>query len=128
MIQKTPLARRAFAVYVNGKRNCVAGIGDDGVLNAMVDHVVGNGRNELYLRVGGLIGPTGEHVVWRRQRLKAGDEVRVKIVETTSVDRPKERRQPDPKQDLKAQKRYVREMARKLGWQVTTKRVKHQPA
>lgn len=115
---------RAFEVFVNGKRLCVAGIGDDGVLNTMLDHVVGNGRDEVFLRVGGLIGPAGEHVFWRTQALKTGDEVRVKVVETHSVDRPKERHRRDPKQELTAQKRYVRQMARKLGWQLTTKQVK----
>ena len=112
---------RAFKVYLNHKLLCVAGVGDDGVLNAMVDHAVGNGRNEVYLRVGGLIVPTMEHVLWRNQKLKRGDEVRVKIVESDSTDRPKERHQRDQKQELKAQKRYVREMARKFGWKVTTK-------
>ena len=125
MIRAAESAMRAFEVYVNGKRLCVAGIGDDGVLNTMVDHVVGNGRNELYLRVGGLISPTNEHVLWRSQRLKIGDEVRVKIVETASVDRPKERHRRDPEKELTAKKRYVREMAREFGWQVvTTKQVK----
>ena len=33
----------AFEVYVNRKRVCVAGIGEVGALNTMVDHVVGNG-------------------------------------------------------------------------------------
>ncbi|HYL74549.1 MAG TPA: hypothetical protein VEU96_10110 [Bryobacteraceae bacterium] len=111
---------RAFEVHVNGKRLCVAGIGDDGVLNTMVDHVVGHGMNELYLRVGGLISPTMEHVRWTRRRLKTGDEVRVKIIESGSTDRPRKRYRLDPKEDLRAQKRYVREMARKFGWKVTT--------
>jgi len=115
-------ARRAFEVYLNGKRLCVAGVGDDGVLNTMIDHVAGKGRNELHLLVGGLIGPAGEHVVWIRKRLKRGDEVRVQIVEAALVDQPGERRRRDPKQDLKALKRYVRQMARKLGWEVRTTR------
>ena len=113
---------RAFEVHVNGKRLCVAGIGDDGVLNTMVDYVVGHGRSELYLRVGGLISPTMEHVLWRNQRLKTGDEVRVTIVESASTDRPKKRYRLDPKRELRAQKKYVREMAQKLGWKVTTSR------
>jgi hypothetical protein len=112
---------RAFKVYLNRKRLCVAGIGDDGVLNTMVDYVAGHGRNEVYLRVGGLIVPTMDHVLWRNQKLKTGDEVRVKIIESSSIDRPKERHRRDSKQELRAQKRYVREMARKLGWKVTTK-------
>jgi len=53
---------KAFEVFLKGKRLCVAGVGDDGVLTTMIDHVVGNGRNEMYLRVGGLISATGEHV------------------------------------------------------------------
>lgn len=45
----------ALDVRVNGKRLCVAGIGDAGVMNAMIDHVIGNGRNEVLLRVGGYL-------------------------------------------------------------------------
>ena len=114
----------AFEVYVNRKRVCVAGIGEVGVLNTMVDHVVGNGRNEVFLSLGGLIGSTGEHVLWTRQGLKTGDEVWLKVIKTEAVDRPKERHRRDPKKELTAQKRYVREMARTLGWQITTRPVR----
>ena len=124
MIGATETAVYAFEVYLNSKRLCVAGIGDEGVLSTVVTHVVGKGRNQVDLNVGGLISPTREFVEWRRQSLRTGDEIRVKIVEATSVDRPKVRRKEDPKQELKKQKRYVRDMARKLGWQVTTKQVK----
>lgn len=113
---------RAFEVYLNGKRLCLAGIGDDGVLNTMVDHGVGKGWNQQTLRVGGLINATQEHVIWSRRRLKIGDEVRVKIVETASIDRPKERIRIDPKEDLKRQKQYVRDLAKKFGWKLTTGR------
>ena len=116
---------RAFEVSVNGKRLCVAGIGDDGVLVSSVDHIVGNGRNDVFLRVGGLISPIAEHVLWIRRRLKTGDELRLKIVGTASIDSPKERHRRDPNQDLAAQKRYVRASARKLGWKIETKPVKH---
>jgi hypothetical protein len=76
------------------------------------------------VRVGGLISPTREFVEWRNQSLKTGDEIRVKIVQATSLDRPKVRRKEDPKEELKRQKRNVRDMARKLGLQITTKQVK----
>jgi hypothetical protein len=82
---------RAFEVYLNDKRVCTAGIGGDGVMNTMVDYVKGPGRDELYLRIGGLISPTKEHVIWSNAELKAGDEVRVKIVELDLVDEPQER-------------------------------------
>ena len=114
----------AFEVAINGKRTCLAGIGEHGVLTVTVDHVARKDRNEIRLRVGGLIGPTGEHVQWRSCRLKTGDEVRVLVVQTEKADRPRQRYRVDPKRDLNAQKRYVREMARKFGWQITTHRTK----
>lgn len=113
---------RAFEVHLNGKRLCVAGIGDSGVLNAMIDHVSIRDRNECYLRVGGLISPVHEHVRWNGKRLKTGDEVRVRIIEATSVDTPDDRTRQDPQEDVKRQKRYVREMARKFGWKIVVER------
>jgi len=107
---------RAFRVSLNGKRLCLAGIGDDGVLTAIVSHATGRGSDSLGLDVGGLISPAKEHVIWDHLRLEPGDEVRIKIVESKSIDPPKERRPDDPKENLKSQKRYVRNMAKKLGW------------
>jgi hypothetical protein len=120
---------RAFEVSLNGKRLCVAGIGDSGVLIAVIDYIVGQYRNEMRLDVSGLISPTHEYVTWNRRKVKVGDEVRIKIIETTAIDRhatsidlPKERVREDPKEESKSQKRYVREMARKFGWKVTVGR------
>jgi len=113
---------RAFEVYLNDERLCLAGIGDDGVLTAIVDYVAGDGRQELRLQVGGLITPQGEHVRWRNPPLRIGDEVRVKIVESKAVDRPTKRHRRNPAEETKAQKRYVREMAKRFGWKVQTRR------
>jgi hypothetical protein len=123
---------RAFEVHLNGKRLCVAGIGDNGVLTAHIAHLVGQYKNELRLEVGGLSLPFKEYVTWNRRKLKVGDEVRITIIETTasdspetSIDRPKERIQQveiDPKEEIRNQKRYVREIARKFGWKVVVKR------
>ena len=123
MVFRYTLAMRAFKVYLNGKRLCVAGIGDDGVLSAHVTSVVGRGRDELWLHVGGLISPKDEHVRWQQHRwLREGDEVRIKVVETGVVDKPRKRYRPDPRKELVAQKRYVREMAKKFGWKIQTGR------
>jgi hypothetical protein len=76
---------RAFEVYLHGKKLCMAGLPGDCVLAAMIDHVSMSG-GELSLRVGGLSVAAGEHVRWRSRRLRVGDEVRVKIVESESAD------------------------------------------
>jgi hypothetical protein len=113
---------RAFKVYLNGKRLCTAGIGDDGVLCTIINHVTGRGRNELDLRVGGLISPLDEHVDWENRDLRVGDEVRIKIVEIESSDKPKTRHRWDPREQSKMERRYVRATAKKLGWKIETRR------
>lgn len=87
---------RAFEVYLNHRRLCTAGIGDHGVLNSMVDHRKGNDLDELFLRVGGLISPTQEVVKWSELKLKAGDEVCIRIVDSDVVDQPQERSPVEP--------------------------------
>lgn len=110
----------AFHVHLNGKKVCVAGVPDTGVLSAHVTWVRRTGaKEELTMDVGGLITPTDEYVRWADGRaLKVGDEVRVKIIETEKVDRPAIRKRSDPAEDLRRQKRYVREMAKRFGWKI----------
>src|SRR5438477_171203 len=65
---------RAFEVSLNGKKLCVAGIGEDGVLSTCLNWVTRGGVGDLFLQVGGLISPTEESVTWVRQKpLKVGD-------------------------------------------------------
>ena len=118
---------KAFQVHLNGRKLCTAGFSEqDVVLSAIVDYVSGNGRDELALTVGGLISPKKEYVRWvKRTKLRKGDEIRLRIIETRSADSPQERRTqadvwntPNPRQ----QKQYVRQMAKKFGWTVTTGR------
>lgn len=111
---------RAFEVHLNGKRLCTAGVGDGGVLTAIVSLVPHTASEAPRLDVGGLISSTNEHVYWKQRTLRLGDEVRISLVERDAVDRPKRRTVQDPTHDLKAQKKYVREMARKFGWKIST--------
>jgi hypothetical protein len=72
------LSMRAFKISLNGKKLCLAGIDRDGVLTAIVNSVTGNGREDLFLEVGGLVSKTDEHVKWINQkRLRVGDRIRV---------------------------------------------------
>jgi hypothetical protein len=113
---------RAFEVSLNGKKLCLAGIGDDGVLTTIVNWVTGEGIADLFLEVGGLVSFADEHVSWIKQKpLQVGDSIKVKIVEAKSVDNPTRRRRTHPAERLRAQKRYVREMAKKLGWKIQTR-------
>ncbi len=76
----------AFELSVNGEKLCTAGVGDKGILNAII-----GGPNPLHLRVGGL--SKEKHLQWITPRpktfeLKAGDEITIRIVETDVVDEP----------------------------------------
>lgn len=114
---------RAFEVFTNGKRLCLPGIGDDGVLTAIVSFAAKKGRgvDDLRLNVGGLISPVHENVTWMNERLNVGDEVTVRIVEVGAPDSPSERERSNPADDLKNKKAYVRAMAKEFGWKVQSR-------
>jgi ribosomal protein S1 len=115
---------KAFQVHLNGKQLCTAGLHErDVVLAATIDYV-SHGGNQLALTVSGLISPKAEHVRWVTDRkLRNGDEIRVKIIETDSADNPRERytRAQMRAPTLKQRKRYIREMAEQFGWTITVK-------
>src|SRR5260370_38971102 len=108
---------RAFKVSLNGKKLCLAGVGDHGVLSAIVNWVAGDRGADLFMHVGGLASE--EHVAWVKQKkLSVGDEIQIKIIDVRSVDKPVEKRRIHPAETLPSQKRYVRMMAKKLGWKI----------
>jgi hypothetical protein len=111
---------RAFQVHLNGKKLCVAGIGDDGVLTTIVSYAARQGVADVFLQVGGLqTSPTKEHVRWVNQKpLSVGDEIRIQFVEASSVDAPTDSYEKHPAETLKAKERYVLEAAKELGWTI----------
>lgn len=109
---------RAFEVYLNDKKLCLAGIGDDGVLTAIVDGVTRKGKGSLSLSVAGFVSPISEHVTWVRQNLHVGDEITVKVVETSSTDKPTKKERTNPAEDLKYKKSYVRALAKQFSWKI----------
>jgi hypothetical protein len=112
---------RAFEVHVNGERLCLAGVGEDGVLTAIVDYA-GRDKERLHLHVGGLLIPEEQHVKWQDRYLNVGDEVRIRIVESVKVDVPAKRFPKNPKKEIRSQKKYVRMMAKQFGWTIQTAR------
>lgn len=73
------------------------------------------------MHVGGLITPKQEHVAWVERPLKVGDEVRVKIAGSDTLDHPRERRRRDAAIELRSGKKYCRMLAKKFGWKIVTK-------
>jgi hypothetical protein len=111
---------KAFEVLLNDKKLCVGGIGEHAVLTAIVDTAVSSDRDEVGLRVGGLVTSKEEHVQWgERRKLAVGDEVRIKIVEVETVDSPTNTKPADLAAAHDRQKEYIREAARKFGWAIT---------
>lgn len=82
-------------------------------------------EEKFLLEIGGLISPDGEHVRWPDRKLKVGDTVAVRVVETKRVDHPLSRQHRDPIAELRSQKQYVRRMARKFGWKIQTRQTRN---
>jgi hypothetical protein len=119
----------AFEVYINGKRECTAGIAGPAVLTAAVCWVLrhpaarGLRRKELSLGVGGLASRSDEFRDWSQRGLRVGDEVIVRIIETARVDKPKKRRRmrATPAQIRRRKQAHLKRLAKELGWKIQTK-------
>lgn len=114
----------AFKIHLNGKKVCVASLEGTGVLGAHVSYVCRKDtptQRVLSLHVGGLNSSTGEHLIWQEAHpIAVGDKLMVEVVESARADKPTSRRKPDPAADLRARKKYVRQMAKELGWKIHT--------
>ncbi len=81
---------RGMEVHLNGNRLCTAGVGPhQAMLNAMVDVIGRKNDYHMMVRVGGF--ENNEFLIWSKQDLRIGDEIRIRIVETESIDSPVER-------------------------------------
>lgn len=130
---------KCFEVYRNGEKLCVAGVGEFGVLSAIVTWVVhspeklarwaAEGREEtpqekLDLTVDGMGGPDDtivphEHLRWVDCDVTVGDEILVKVVEQPTADEPSMRKREDPDLHVKSRKEYIRQVVKELGWTLT---------
>jgi hypothetical protein len=124
----------AFEVHRNNQRVCVAGVGELGVLTAIVNWVARSAEklqqlkaeghadlepNEMTLEVGGFVSigqHVGRHTRWCEESLRVGDEVRIRVIDAARVDPPTTEYSEDPANDLERRKAYVRKLAAELGW------------
>src|ERR1700675_3342441 len=108
---------RTFEVFLNKERLCIAGMDADCVLSAIVNYVsIKTAR--FHLSVGGLNTVKDEHVRWVNRHLRVGDEVRIRIAKRSLADKPVERFLRDRSKEVESMKRYVREYAKQLGWEI----------
>src|ERR1700722_11761219 len=89
---------RGFEVFLNDKLLCIAAVPGEGLLIARVQHLDGSGPpfpepiSETSLRVFGSPHTAYEHLYFTDNLvLKIGDEVRVRITETTETTPPPKR-------------------------------------
>jgi hypothetical protein len=133
----------AFEVYLNGKKLCRAGFKEFGDLCALLNwrrgpHVkmVTGFQHEFELSELVVAGTNvrykskkaphlkrsfayAEGLEWVRRKAKVGDELSIRIIETHSVDKPRERTpEYQRNESLRALKRYVRGVAKEYGWKV----------
>ena len=124
---------RALEIHVNGKRVCTAGIGDAGVLTAIVRSNLGATEGqasphiseELGLDVGGLDCSTWEHVAWNTPQLGTGDEVLIRITEVDVADQPNRSEPASTQEVTDAEKRYVERAAKRFGWTINKTNADH---
>ena len=109
----------AFEVQINGQKVCTAGLGDFGVLTAVLSWVGSRasekspGGEALTLHVGGLTDnqkSVDEFVEWVKDLLTVGDEVKIKIIETSKADEASQRYQREAAEHLQGAREYYEQL------------------
>jgi hypothetical protein len=90
---------KAFEIFVNGQRLCLAGVGAKGVIAATVDWAATAGQEDIFMHVGGLDGATNEVVAWTAPKIGVGSEITIRIVEVAAADPPSQRSPADDGDD-----------------------------
>ena len=105
---------KAPEVFINGHRLCLAGVGDAGVVSAIVNWVGDPDKEEHFsLQIGGLDSRADEHLRWESPSISAGAEVLVRVVEAAAVDPPDVRIRYDKETCVDEYRQHLRECS---GW------------
>jgi hypothetical protein len=119
-----------YEVFINGKKKCVAGVGEQGVLTGILTwvkrkrHEADQGCKEgsthveeLFITVGGLVdhGKDSVHLDWLRRSLTVGDEVRFRIVQREISDPPKDARTNVAEVVERERREYYEQMKKEYG-------------
>ena len=105
-----------FDVFLNERKLCRAGVGGEGVLDAIVTWVKLSGEaartarkykqplEETRLRVGGLRNDT--HVRWSERMLDTGDRVTIAVAQSHTWDPAEHRKRDSPAERRRQERRY----------------------
>lgn len=107
----------ALEVIRNGRRVCTAGLaGKPGVITSILTCVSRDDSRELTLDVGGLDSAAQQHLTWATLAVRIGDEIAIKIVESSKISRVRSRTGVDL--GAKHEKAWLRKTARRLGYKL----------
>lgn len=104
-----------FEIRLDDASPIVAGGDSVRVLTACATFVAA--RDELEFRAGGLISHAdhdNEHVDWLLRRLRVGQVVSIRVVESDQPSEPERRERPDPDRDARAEREYYERLKRKF--------------
>lgn len=107
---------RAFEIYLNGEKLCVAGLEQGDLLFSVSGGEDTRGRGGVGLGMTGLL-PTKSTVRWHQRSLNMNDHVEVRIIEAKKADKFEVLQEP-PRDSRKYEKAYVRRMAKEFGWTI----------
>ena len=106
---------KALEVFINGHRLCLAGVGDEGALHAIVSWVGDRSREEdIHLSVGGVDCVADENLRWNVPSIGVGAEVLIRVVEAPSVDPPEERHRSERPTTLELYRECLRQFSERL--------------
>lgn len=104
-----------FQVDINGRKLCIAGVGEFGVLTTVIsmvksrDSIRQGGGTPAQLRIGGttsLNNISDENVEWDGSGLNVGDQVTITIVDHLQPEEPSQRTMRDPAVELERTKAH----------------------
>ena len=118
---KIDTTMRAFEIYLNGKKLCVAGVDLGDLLCSVSGGENKQGRGDIGLNVTGYL-LTQETIRWQHRSLQMNDQILIKITEAKAVDKY-EVLQKARRDSRKYEKAYVRRMAKEFGWTIQVKSI-----
>jgi len=112
----------AIEIRVNGRKERIAGIAD-GTVDVHLAltsrrHWRKDPKASIALLLSGMDSKRDEHIDWADRDLAVGDEIVMRLVQTSKVDQPTKRSRMTSRQ---AKESFVRRMAEDLGWKIHTK-------